>query len=259
MDIKDKVTQLEDEIKVLKNEVQAVLLDIRENYLNRENPFNPDASVPVIHQVTAAVTGQESFAVPAQLPRSVPGEDRKDGEPKEEQPSTEMEPENSLEQSYESELGGDDSELNNNEPELENNQKLAASEEIAHKEVKGVWRSEKEPLAQLKARRNKNASGEKIDLTTIAGLTQWVGDSVKKLGRERTEAILDISEMVGHVPPDLKKILVRFINRTPDESDGNPTTRDYIATLIQLESLLGMNSKSDELALLSILSQEVEL
>lgn len=229
MDIKDKVAQLEDEIKVLKNEVQAVLLDIRESYLNRENPFNPDATVPIIHQVT------------------------------EEQPSTEVEPENSLEQSYESELGGDDSELNKDEPELEDNQELAASEEIAHKEVKRVWRSEEEPLAQSKARRNKNASGEKIDLTTIAGLTQWVGDSVKKLGRERTEAILDISEMVGHVPPDLKKILVGFINRAPDESDGNPTTRDYIATLIQLESLLGMNSKSDELALLSILSQEVEL
>jgi len=235
MDIKDKVTQLEDEIKVLKNEVQAVLLDIRESYLNRENPFNPDAPAPIIHQVTTAITDQE------------------------EQPSTEVEPENSVEQSYESERGGDDSELNNNEPELENNREVAASEEIAHKEVKGVWRSEEEPLAQLKAGRNKNASGKKIDLTTIAGLTQWVGDSVKKLGRERTEAILDISEMVGHVPPDLKKILVRFINRTPDESDGNPTTRDYIATLIQLESLLGMNSKSDELALLSILSQEVEL
>jgi len=229
MDIKDKVAQLEDEIKVLKNEVQAVLLDIRESYLNRENPFNPDAPVTVIQQVT------------------------------EEQPSTEVEPENSLEQSNESERGGDDSELNNDEPELANNREVAASEEIAHKEVKRVGRSEKEPLAQSKARINKNTSGEKIDLTTIAGLTQWVGDSVKKLGREKTEAILDISEMVGHVPPDLKKILVRFINRTPDESDGNPTTRDYIATLIQLESLLGMNSKSDELALLSILSQEVEL
>ena len=235
MDIKDKVTQLEDEIKVLKNEVQAVLLDIRESYLNRENPFNPNASVPVIHQVTATVTGQE------------------------EEPSTDMQPENGLEQSYESKLEGDDSEFNNDEPEPEDNRELTASEEIAHKEVKGVWRSEKEPLAQSKAKRNKNASGEKIDLTTIAALTQWVGDSVKKLGRERTEAILDISEMVGHVPPELKKILVRFINRTPDETEGNPTTRDYITTLIQLESLLGMNSKSDELALLSILSQEVEL
>ena len=254
MDIKDKVAQLEDEIKVLKNEVQAVLLDIRETYLNRETPFSPEVSVPTTHQVTAIVTGQESFAAPAPPPKKgVSGGDQKDEEPQEEQPSTEVEPENSLEQSYEEES-------NNDEPEPEDEQELAASEETAHKEVKRVWRSEKEePLAQLKARRNKNASGGKIDLTTIAGLTQWVGDSVKKLGRERTEAILDISEMVGHLPPDLKKILVRFINRTPDESDGNPTTRDYIAILIQLESLLGMNSKSDELALLSILSQEVEL
>ena len=44
MELKDRVTQLGDEIKILKNEVQAVLLDIRESYLNRENPFNPDIS-----------------------------------------------------------------------------------------------------------------------------------------------------------------------------------------------------------------------
>ena len=40
----DKITKLENEIKVLKNEVQAVLLDLRESYLNMENPFNSAAN-----------------------------------------------------------------------------------------------------------------------------------------------------------------------------------------------------------------------
>ena len=49
MELNDKVTQLEDEIKILKNEVQAVLLDLRESYLNHENPFNPSVS-PIVSQ-----------------------------------------------------------------------------------------------------------------------------------------------------------------------------------------------------------------
>ena len=44
METSDKITQLENEIKVLKNEVQAVLLDIRENVLNAENPFTAQRS-----------------------------------------------------------------------------------------------------------------------------------------------------------------------------------------------------------------------
>lgn len=39
-DVTDKVAQLEDEVKILKNEIQAVLLDLRESYLNLENPIS---------------------------------------------------------------------------------------------------------------------------------------------------------------------------------------------------------------------------
>jgi hypothetical protein len=45
MDLNSKVTQLEDEIKVLKKEIQTVLLDLRENMLNRENPFSRSLGV----------------------------------------------------------------------------------------------------------------------------------------------------------------------------------------------------------------------
>jgi len=38
METNEKLAQLENEIKVLKNEVQAVLLDLRDKYLEAENP-----------------------------------------------------------------------------------------------------------------------------------------------------------------------------------------------------------------------------
>ena len=53
MEISETVKRLDDEVKVIKNEIQAVLLDIREVYLNRENPFNPEVTTPVITQTTA--------------------------------------------------------------------------------------------------------------------------------------------------------------------------------------------------------------
>jgi len=39
MELNDRVEQLEHEMTILKNEIQAVLLDLRESYLARENPF----------------------------------------------------------------------------------------------------------------------------------------------------------------------------------------------------------------------------
>jgi len=53
MELQERVVKLEDEVKVLKNEVQTVLLDIRESYLNRENPFSPEVSSPTLHSVEA--------------------------------------------------------------------------------------------------------------------------------------------------------------------------------------------------------------
>ena len=48
MEISETVKRLDDEVKVIKNEIQAVLLDIREAYLNPENPFNPEISALTI-------------------------------------------------------------------------------------------------------------------------------------------------------------------------------------------------------------------
>lgn len=226
MELGNRVTQLEDEIKILKNEVQAVLLDLRENYLNRESLFNPDAS-PMANQ-------------PITINRQPP--------------IAEEEPDDMIpEEKQENELPGVEESVCETESGCK--QELTASEETAREEVKRAWRPEIEPESPFKSRETTDGSSGKIDLATIAGLTQWVAESVKRLGCERTEAILNISEMMGHVTPELKNILVKFINPIPDEYPGKVTTQDYLVSLIELDSLLGKNNKS-EAALLSILCQE---
>jgi len=241
MELNDRVTQLEDEIKVLKNEVQAVLLDLRESYLDRENPFNPDA--PPITNQPIIINQQPPIA------REEPGEMM----PREEQDS---EP---VGESDENELPEVEEPANEPEPFDEPapvyKQELIVSDETAHEEVKRAWRPVIGPEDNSISRDATDGSDGKVDLATISGLAQWVAGAVKRLGRERTEAILDISEMMGHLAPELKNILVRFIGPAPDEYSGEVTTRDYLASIIELDTLLGRDNKS-EVALLYILCQE---
>lgn len=79
---------------------------------------------------------------------------------------------------------------------------------------------------------------------------------MQRLGREKTETILDVSEVVGLLTPEVRNILAKFIGRASGEYNGNATIRDYITSLVELERLLGMNIKSEEMALLSIICQE---
>jgi len=254
MEIDDRVKQLEDEIKVLKNEVQAVLLDIRESYLNRENPFNPEVSAIPISPVIAITTGQQAMQPP--VVRKGPdvqvlGTDLEDG------PADIAEMDDVVSTRKQS-----------RRPEVENlsdeeesaYEELDTSEETAQEEVNTVLESDVQPASHSRPRRTNGSSrgNGKVDLITIAGLTQWVTDTVKRLGREKTETIIDVSEVVGLLAPELKNLLAKFVDRTSDEYNGSATMRDYIASLIELERLLGMNIKSDEIALLSIICQEAQ-
>ncbi len=232
MELNSKVTQLEDEIKILKSEVQAVLLDLRDSCLSGENPFNP-AAPPVNSQ---PIIINQMPPVPDEPP-----------------PTTDGEHEVTPEETRESELPKVEEPAS--EPEPADKPELIASEKAVHEDVKRAWRVEIEPGLQFKARKATAGPEGKADLATIAGLVQWVTESTGRLGRERTNVILDTSEMMGHLPPDIKEILGKFISLTPDGCSGEVATRDYLISLIELDSLLGKGNKS-EIALLSILSQE---
>jgi archaellum component FlaD/FlaE len=241
----DKVAQLQDEIKILKNEVQAVLVDLRESYLNRENPFSADASAMAQQPAAINLNLGMSPAMPQQ-----PKEINKDEPPPVAEEQTD-EPE--LEEDQDSELIGVGKPVD--EPEPDYQQQLAAIRETARKEVKRAWRPDMEMGAHIKPEDTSNGDDGKASMATIAALAQWVTELAKRLGRERAEAILDISEMMGHLSRDVRKVLVKFINLTPEVPPGEVSTRDYLVSLVELEYLLGKSSNS-ELALLSILYKE---
>jgi hypothetical protein len=243
MEISETVKRLDDEVKVIKNEIQAVLLDIREVYLNRENPFNPEVVTPVITQTTADPLVGVSPETSKTDKTSALDKEEDDTLPEmaEEEPSV-------TNQSEEK-----------NEPEEE---KMDTQEETAQEGVnEGAWGPENIPVSadmSSNGHNGHNGSNGKIDLSMIAEMNQWVNESVRTLGYDKTESILDVAEIVGHMKPELKAILIKFAKRVPvQEITLSPSTRDFINLLVKLEGLLGMNSKSDEIGLLSIFCQEV--
>ena len=263
MELKERVDRLDDEVKVLKNEVQTVLLDIRESYLNRENPFNPDVSSPTLHSVVAAMSGPSTFAGDS---GGNGNQHRGHDEDKYDSP----EPENAIERD---EPGTKKAPPRNTASPVK---AAAPDEEEANEEVNEAPSSEEEPeMPQMQIQKNSTHGGNdnhngKSDLEKIAGLVKWANEAVNIMGQPRTETVLDFAELTGHLPPELKNTLVKLINRVPagiagngngnNNNNGNghsPAAHQLVLSLIELEGLLGMNNKSDEITLLAMVCQEV--
>jgi hypothetical protein len=255
MELNDKVTQLEDEIKILKNEVQAVLLDLRESFLNNVNPFNPNPLSAPNRSAAVVLPLDEPVETIQENP------DNRDG--------WEPEPENGTGQPAEDVNGetrpGGDAEDNSTpangngktdilfddtgagyRPDSGNNNGAAVNG------VNTARHSEDGITARFKTADSftKNKTG--LDLEAIDNLSGWVEESVTRLGPERTRTILDITETMGYLNAGLKNILVKFIHPVSDGEKITVTTQDYLSTLVQLNSLLGTDNRM-EIALLFIL------
>jgi hypothetical protein len=290
VELTDKVTQLEDEVKILKNEIQAILLDLRESYLNSENPISRELPpFPEQHIVVSAPQGaapQQSSPPQPQATADALPEDSPAGQP-ESRPSGRAEPTDASEPARETAPAEVPEPLyeprptSEREPVQEPARKpprfepepiaesapvfepaSVATDERAREEVTRAWRpmAETEVHAAAFAGNGGHSGGHdgghsrQIDLATISSLADWVLGVVKRLGSERAESILDISEMVGFIEPELKGVLIKFIHPDPGENEGKVMTRDYLTSLRELDGILGKATKF-EIALLSILCQ----
>jgi len=209
MNPEQRVKVLEEEVSVLKNEIKAVLLDIREHYLNYQNPF---------------AHGGASLGNDSELPLDESPEERV--------------------QSVE--LGGDEP-----PPKVEK----VGSEEAGSEE-------ELTPMCPVnspdEARRQSSRDKSKVDLITIAGLTQWVDQATVRIGKDRAEALVEVGYTMGRLSSGFREVLVRLVRLSPSEhANGRVTARDYLAVLVQLEGFLG-RSTQPETTLLSILSNDGE-
>ncbi|MBN1368566.1 MAG: hypothetical protein JW967_11635 [Dehalococcoidales bacterium] len=235
METSEKITQLENEIKVLKNEVQAILLDIRDSFLSAENPFSAPKAI-VTHQQTIidrqTQTGEpKAENEPKAIPMAAPAE--------EEKPASDMiaaiEPKTN---------GNNNSNGNGNSKDVE----VTISQEDFRGVEQGEIMSSQTQTGEYQTNR------PQLDLVAYAALASWVEESNKRFGKERTETVLEISEAAGYLPSSIKRILTRLINIKPEDGITKPTSRDYLDSLVKLTALLG-NKNDKHSALLMFLSQ----
>ncbi len=257
MELNDKVTQLEDEIKILKNEVQAVLLDLRESFLNNINPFNP---TPILNQATSPVSVIVPDS-PAERPTDI-----EDKQPLPEITPAEDKPETTIPNNAEVELPSfmANDELPTDDFSIEDLFEDSAPSFVANpgvgmekspdiKEEKMVWHPETKIETQYPQKEAAiTIDTNNLNLETIDKLSRWVESSVNRLGPQRTKTILDITETMGYVNSDLINILVKFIHPSEENKNINASTRDYLAVLVELNKLL-MGDNKMEIAMLFFL------
>ncbi|MDD5093380.1 MAG: hypothetical protein PHV74_03235 [Dehalococcoidia bacterium] len=82
--------------------------------------------------------------------------------------------------------------------------------------------------------------GKQMNLLTLVGLVRWVERSIKKVGKEKVEAIVEIYRTAGYLPETHKEIIAQIIRLAEGEKPEGPVTMGAsILVLLQLDSLLG--------------------
>lgn len=245
----ERIAHLERETKILKNEVQAVLVDLRTKFMEDKNPFGASSDPASSQQV---IVLQAPAAQSPAAGEAGPGAEAHGGaEVKEEQDKTE-EPagisEEVEDKTEEPAVASD--ELKNKAEEESVGEKYpgAAREEVAKAQIPEDF--------PINARtRREHTVGREINLISVSGLVNWAEESVKKLGHQRTEAILDVAELMGLLSPQLKQIMIKLINVDSEDGSESVSARGFLDSLVRITTLLGKDNQT-EAALLSILSQE---
>ena len=215
----ERIAHLERDIKILKSEVQAVLVDLRDKYLSADNPLNAPSAPATSQQV---IVLQSPAANEAKSDTELhSGSAKKEGEDKTQEPTGVSE---------------------------------AAKEthpETAHEEVLQAQIPEEVPSNIRQGR--EHIPDRDINMISISGLVNWAEESVKKLGLQKTEAVLDVAEMMGLLSPQLKQIMTKLINIDSDGHSQSVSARVFLDSLVKITTLLGKDNQT-EAALLSMMS-----
>lgn len=75
-------------------------------------------------------------------------------------------------------------------------------------------------------------------LMTIAGLSAWAEEAMRRLGSLRLEILLDLCETAGHITPEARTALARVSELDIEEPAAAPPTNETLVILRQLDALV---------------------
>lgn len=201
--LESRVATLEDEGKIIRGEVKAILTEIRSAILVRDNPF--DAPPTPSGGPTKIVVAPPEQVAKVELVMPAHEQVERHTEPKHEPvpaPPSVQSPQA-------------------NEP-----------VPIRPPSVAPATQAPPSPAAPSAPKQN-------WSLLTIAGLSAWAEEAMRRLGSLRLEILLDLLEAAGHLPSDARGALARVIEMDIPEPERAPSTNETVVILRQLDSLIG--------------------
>ena len=222
--MEQRIQELEEELKLLKNQIKAVLLDIKENLANGEwqglssrwgyeaagQTKEPSDQQPVELHSTPEVTQELSPASTVTV---------NSGEPVR-QPTAPVPP------------------FSRSEP--------VSLPQAAHSSV------------------NTNSSGYpngQPDLLTVVMLGQWLDRAVASVGKNETEKIVEMYDITGNLPVQMKQTLLLLVDsygkngESTRRSNKNSIGLTSYSLLMEMDSLLRYRNRALEAAVLSLLAE----
>jgi hypothetical protein len=204
-----RLSALEEELNELKGSIKKLLVDLREQMNNIENPFQD------MQQLTTLIQ-------PGVAPEVPSGEEEEEAEIEEEKRKEEEEAKRKEE---------------------EEEAKREAYEELEEPMLEGL----EEEIEKEGGKIREKLAGL-IDPFSLGGLMDWTEYMLKKYGREKFEEILDISHLTGYASDKTVNIIFKISRLYPDLSSSTKeiNSNDLVIELHRLRSILTKDTTNNK-------------
>lgn len=256
-----KIQQLEDEVKLLKNEIKHVLTGIEECILNARNPFNAAVAVDVPH--LGIVINQ-----PAQQQGSPPPQDNghdpaQPGSTDEESGPSVAGPQTADVESNGAEVGqhtttssGEIKQQATAQSAVGDAGKGAAARLVSR--APGESHIESETLTMAAAGKDGLRQGysDTVALGTMVALSQWVRVATEKIGAKRLKTVVEICRSADYITAESQEVILGLTQLTGPQkrvTQAQVPMRTSMALLAQLRTILEQRGESEDHVLSLIL------
>lgn len=236
MEITAQISALEEEIQILKGEIKSILMEIRTSVLTRDNPFAPEASVPVFRPVDLPVPGSQTAAEGEQEAEtgSSPGTSGRAAASERAEPTAPA----ARAEPVAHEPAGYNAPTPAPEPPPAPAQPHSANPGAGR-------RPERSPAPGPP----EQAAGAPWSVHTIAGLVAWADETASRLGPTHIQMVLELARFAGLIQQDAEEPLLKIIKLASSRKESAVTSvNDCLVALRQLEAIFD-GGVADELAL----------
>ena len=134
---------------------------------------------------------------------------------------------------------------------------LPKAKKVTLEEIRAAQKETPVPPEEQAPSQSEEEAEEETDQATITELAEWVGDSVEKIGGERTSKLIEKYVKGGHISSDVKDILLGLISLSDDGSTPEKVgVTETLNVLLRLNEVLGLKSESDIAMTLSLIEEE---